>query len=112
MEYKVGHNLNYTKTRRWARLYNIHAQTIYSTPPAVEASPETQRLDLNFENRSRQSFCHNIGKLLHRRDMEDPDAPKGHLLTNKVYVELNVLRSSMMDRVGGEVHDGDEGNMP
>ena len=59
------------------------------------------------ENRSRQSFCHNVGKLLRRQDAEDPDAPKGHLLTNKVYVELNVLRSSMMDRVGGEVHDGD-----
>ena len=44
---------------------------------------------------------------MRRRDVEDPDAPKGHLLTNKVYVKLNVLRSSMMDRVGGEVHGGD-----
>ena len=44
---------------------------------------------------------------MRRRDVEDPDAPKGHLLTNKVYVELNVLCSSMMDRVDGEVHGGD-----
>ena len=39
--------------------------------------------------------------------MEDPDAPKSHLLTNKVYIELNMLRSTMMDRVGGEVDGGD-----
>ena len=109
MEYKVGHNLNYTMTRRWAGLYNIHAQTIYSTPPSrsrsvagdAKTGPEL------LENRSRQSFCHNIGKLLHRRDMEDPDAPKGHLLTNEVYIELNMLRSTMMDRVGEEVNGGD-----
>ena len=30
-EYNLGLNLNYTKTRRWARLYHRHVQTIYST---------------------------------------------------------------------------------
>ena len=108
MEYKVGHNLNYTMTRRWAGLYNIHAQTICSTPPrrrSVTGDANTGPELLG--NRSRQSFCHNIGKLLRRQDAEDPDAPKGHLLTNKVYVKLNVLRSSMVGRVSGEVHRRD-----
>ena len=50
---------------------------------------------------------HDIGELLRRRDMEDPDAPKSHLLTNEVYIELNMLRSTMVDRVGGEVDGGD-----
>ena len=40
---------------------------------------------------------------MRRRDVEDPDAPKSHLLMNKVYIELNMLRSTMMDRVGREV---------
>ena len=104
----MGHNLNYTKTRRWARLYNRHAHTIYSTPPrsrsvAGDAKTGPELL----ENGSRQSFRHDVGELLRRRDVEDPDAPKGHLLTNEVYIELNMLRSTMMDRVGGELNDGD-----
>ena len=41
------------------------------------------------------------------RDVEDPDAPKSHMLTNEVYVELNMLRSTMVERVGGEVDGGD-----
>ena len=40
--------------------------------------------------------------------MKDPDAPKSHLLTNKVYVDLNVLRSTMVDWVGGDVVAVDE----
>ena len=97
----MGHNLNYTMTRRWAGLYNIHAQTIYSTPPrsrsvAGDAKTGPELL----ENRSRQSFRHDVGELLRRRDVEDPDAPRSHLLTNEVYIELNMLRSTMMDRVG------------
>ena len=29
MEYKMGHNLNYTKTRRWAKLYTIYMHKPY-----------------------------------------------------------------------------------
>ena len=35
--------------------------------------------------------------------MEDQYAPKSHLLTNEVYVELNMLRATMMNGVGGEL---------
>ena len=59
------------------------------------------------ENRSRQSLRHDVDELLRRRDVEDPDAPESHLLTNEVDIELNMLRSTMMDRVGGEVDSGD-----
>ena len=33
--------------------------------------------------------------------------PESHLLTNEVYIELNMLRSTMIDRVGREVNGGD-----
>ena len=39
--------------------------------------------------------------------MQNPYPPKCNLLTNEVYVELNMLRSTMLDRVGGEVNGGD-----
>ena len=80
---------------------------IFNTPRSRSVAGDAKTGPELLENRSRQSFRHDVGELLRRRDVEDPDAPKGHLLTNKVYVKLNVLRSSMVDRVGGEVHGGD-----
>jgi len=35
--------------------------------------------------------------------MEDPDLSQGHLFVNKVDVDLDVLRASMMDNVGSHV---------
>ena len=92
----MGQTIQYTCTNH-----------IFNTPHSRSVAGDAKTGPELLENRSRQSFCHDIGKMLRRRDVEDPDAPKGHLLTNKVYVELNVLRSSMMDRVDGEVHGGD-----
>ena len=107
----MGHNLNYTMTRRWAGLYNIHAQTIYSTPPSPPRSQsvagDAKTGPELLKDRRRQSFRHDVGELLRRRDVGDPDAPKSHLLTNEVYIKLNMLRSTMVDRVGGEVDGGD-----
>ena len=39
--------------------------------------------------------------------MKNTDASRSHLLTHEVDVELDVLRPSVMDRVGNEVHRGD-----
>ena len=36
--------------------------------------------------------------------MEDPNASKGHVLTHKVNVQLNVLSPTMMNGVDGKVH--------
>ena len=39
--------------------------------------------------------------------MKNSNAPKRHLLTDKVNVKLDVLLAPMMYRVGGEVDSGD-----
>ena len=39
--------------------------------------------------------------------MHDTNTAKGNMLPNEVHVELDVLRPSMMNRVGGEVDRGD-----
>ena len=89
------------KTQTYVHVHMFNTPRSRSVAGDAKTGPEL------LENRSRQSFCHDIDELLRRRDVQDPDAPKSHLLTNKVYVELNVLRSAMVDRVGGEVHSGD-----
>ena len=39
--------------------------------------------------------------------MENANAPKSHLLTHEVNVELNMLRATMMNGVGGEIDSRD-----
>ena len=39
--------------------------------------------------------------------MQDPNVAESHLLTHEVNVELDVLRATMMNGVGGEVDGGD-----
>jgi hypothetical protein len=39
--------------------------------------------------------------------MEHPDLSQGNLLTDEVNVDLNMLRATMMDRVGGHVDGTD-----
>ena len=39
--------------------------------------------------------------------MENPNTAKGNLLTHKVNIELNMLRTSMVHRVGGKVDRAD-----
>ena len=80
---------------------------IFNTPRSRSITGDAKTGPELLENRSRQPLRHDVGELLRRRDVEDPDAPRSHLLTNEVYVELNMLRSMMMDRVGGEVNGGD-----
>ena len=80
---------------------------ILNTPRSRSVAGDAKTGPELLENRSRQSFRHDVGELLRRRDVEDPDAPKSHLLMNEVYIELNMLRSTMVDRVGGEVDSGD-----
>ena len=39
--------------------------------------------------------------------MKNPNTSKGNLLAHEVNIELNMLRTAMMDGVGGEVDGGD-----
>jgi hypothetical protein len=39
--------------------------------------------------------------------MENPNIANSHPVPNEVQVNLHMLRSLMLNRVGGEVHDAD-----
>jgi hypothetical protein len=39
--------------------------------------------------------------------MEDADLADGYLLSNKMKINLHILRALMLNGVGGEVHDTD-----
>ena len=108
MEYKVGHNLNYTKTRRWIRLYNIHAQNhMFNSLRSRSVAGDTETGPKLLEDGSRQSLSHHISELLRRWHVENPNTAKGNLLVHEVNIELNMLRPSMVHRVGGEVDRAD-----
>jgi len=39
------------------------------------------------------------------RDMQDPNFSQGHLLTNKMNINLYVLRATMVDRISSHIHN-------
>jgi hypothetical protein len=51
-----------------------------------------------------QAFGHHVGELLRCRDMENAKLSQCDLLSNKMEVDLDVLRASVMDGVGSHVH--------
>uniref|UniRef100_A0A8R7PFY3 Uncharacterized protein n=1 Tax=Triticum urartu TaxID=4572 RepID=A0A8R7PFY3_TRIUA len=50
---------------------------------------------------------HDIGKLLRGQHVKNPDLTERHLLANEVDVDLDVLRSAMLDRVTCHVNSTD-----
>ena len=93
----MGHNSN---TRA--------IQNTYSTPPSSRSvAGDTETGPKLLEDGSRQSLSHHISKLLRRRHVENPNTAKGNLLAHEVNIELNMLRPSMVHRVGGEVDRAD-----
>ena len=98
----MGHNLNYTKETGGGPYTQIYTYTIYSTPPAIEAAPVTQRLERNSSKvEVGNPFVITSAKLLSGRHMENPHASKSHLLAHEVNVQLDVFRPAMMNGVGG-----------
>ena len=59
------------------------------------------------ERRRRQTFGHDVGKLLGGGNVQNTNMAKSHLIPNKMDIKLNVLGATMMNRVGGEV-DGED----
>ena len=55
------------------------------------------------ERRGREPLGEHVRELLGRRDMQHAQLPESHLLTDEMYVELDVFRATMMNGVGGEV---------
>jgi hypothetical protein len=64
------------------------------------------KIDLELvEYRLRKSLGHDVGILQICGHMNDMYLTERHQFTNKVYVYLNMLCPSMMNRVVGEVHN-------
>jgi hypothetical protein len=55
----------------------------------------------------RWTLRHDIGKLLRGRHVKNPNLTERHLLANKVDVNLDVLRTTMLDRVASHVDNAD-----
>ena len=80
---------------------------MFNTPRSRSVAGDAKTGPELLERRSRQSFCHDIGELLIGGHMENSDTTKCDVLPDEVNVELNMLRPSVMDRVGSEIHRGD-----
>jgi len=55
------------------------------------------------EQGSRKTFGEDVGVLRCRRDMENSNVTKGNLLSNKMEIDLNMLRPLMLHRIAGEI---------
>jgi hypothetical protein len=67
----------------------------------VEAEPELRG------GRGRKTLCEYVSELGGGRNMENPNITNSHPVSNKVQVNLHMLRPLMLNRVGGEVHGAD-----
>jgi hypothetical protein len=67
----------------------------------VEAGPELR------EGRGRKTLCEYVSELGGGRYKENPNITNSHPVTNEVQVNLHMLRTLMLNRVGGEVHGAD-----
>jgi len=59
------------------------------------------------EDSSRQAFGKNVGELGRRRDVKNADSTKSHSFSDEVKINLNVLGTLMLNRVGRHVHGAD-----
>ena len=67
----------------------------------VETGPKLR------EDSSRQAFGKNVGELGRRRDVKNADSTKSHSFSDEVKINLNVLGTLMLNRVGRHVHGAD-----
>jgi hypothetical protein len=59
------------------------------------------------KHRGGETLCEDVDELRCRRDMEDADLTDGNLVSDKMKINLHMLRALMLNGVGGEVHDAD-----
>ena len=69
--------------------------------------PDTKTGPKLHEQLGRQAFRHDVRELVGRWNMKDPNLSQGHLFADEVNVDLDMLRATMMDRVGGHIDRAD-----
>jgi len=91
--------INAIKAYSYTQLYIslIPARSRSGRIPVAKTRPKLH------EQLGKQAFRRDVRELVGGWNMEDPDLSQGHLFVNKVDVDLDVLRASMMDNVGSHV---------
>jgi hypothetical protein len=70
------------------------------TSPTVTTQSLQIGLKVN-EHRGGETLREDVGELRCHRDMEDADLTDGHLLSNKIKINLHMLGALMLNGVGG-----------
>jgi len=52
----------------------------------------------------RKALCHNVSKLMRRRNMKNMNLSQGNILANKMNINLNMLGPSMMNWIGSHIN--------
>jgi hypothetical protein len=85
-------------------LYSQYSNTPRSCNSAtvnVETGPKL------IKHRGGETIREDVGELRCRRDMEDADLVDSYILSDKMKINLHMLRALMLNGVGGEVHGAD-----
>jgi hypothetical protein len=84
-------------------------RTQYSNTPRSHnsATADVETGPKLIKHRGGETLCEDVRELRCRRDMEDADLTNGNLLSNKMKINLHMLRALMLNGVGGEVHGAD-----
>jgi hypothetical protein len=59
------------------------------------------------KHRGAETLHKDVGELRCRRDMEDADLADSYILSDKMKINLHMLRALMLNGVGGEIHGAD-----
>jgi len=77
-----------------------------NTPPAVPtlAIADVETGPKLAKHRGRKALGEDVGELRRRRDVKDPDVSNGNPLADEVEINLDMLRTLMLNQIGGEIH--------
>jgi hypothetical protein len=81
----------------------VHAQhTLYSRNSATASVKTGPKL---IKHRGGEALREDVGELRCHGDMEDADLTDSYHLSDKIKINLHMLRALMLNGLGGEVHD-------
>jgi hypothetical protein len=101
----------YSYTSRWNTInHDYIPYTINTLTPPCSHNSATADVETGpklIKHRGGETLREDVSKLRCRRDMEDVDLTNGYLLSDKMKINLNMLRALMLNGVAGELHGAD-----
>jgi hypothetical protein len=91
----------------WQRPGKSYITTHFSTPPTVEtlATTNVETGPKIQKYRSRQTLREDVHELGGHRNVQDANITDGNMFSDEVNVDLDMLRTLVLNRVGGGVDD-------